>query len=64
MLLQQKVYREVIDVIGVDGKILPNHIRKLEYTERVVKEVLRLFPIAPILGREINAEIPIGEMNY
>lgn len=58
------MYEEVVDVIGEYGKVLPDHIRQLEYMERVIKEVLRLFPIAPIIARGVNADILIGEWRF
>lgn len=47
---QERIRNEVGDVAG-DAPMTAKHIEKLAVTERVIKEALRLYPPAPIMGR-------------
>ncbi|CAH2016047.1 unnamed protein product [Acanthoscelides obtectus] len=49
-------------VVGPDKNIEYNDVPKLEYTERVVKESLRLFPVLAMVGRHVVEDVVIG--NY
>ncbi len=40
-----RVYEEVVGVCGASGEVTWDHIHELEYTEMVVKETMRLFPV-------------------
>lgn len=33
---------------------------KMQYLERVIKETLRLFPVAPIIVRNLNKDVKLG----
>ncbi|XP_074029600.1 cytochrome P450 4C1 isoform X2 [Leptinotarsa decemlineata] len=59
--IQQKVYEEVIDILGPDRTVVASDLAELKYTERVIKENLRLFPIAAIFARSIEEDIDIGD---
>ena len=57
--LQQRVRLEIADVTG--GKRLePADMRRLELAERVVKEVLRLYPPGWLIGRRAMEETRLG----
>lgn len=58
---QQQVYEEVIDAVGKDGEITFQILKKLELTERVIKESMRILPIVNLIVRELKADIDIGE---
>ncbi|XP_074042277.1 cytochrome P450 4C1-like isoform X2 [Leptinotarsa decemlineata] len=60
--VQQKVYEEIIDILGPDRTILASDLPQMKYTERVIKENLRLFPVATIFGREIEEDIDLGNV--
>ena len=47
---QRRVRAEVAEVAG-DGRITPRHVAALAYTTMVLKETMRLYPSAPLLGR-------------
>jgi cytochrome P450 len=47
---QERVRREIAAVAG-NGPLAPDHIAKLELTQRVLKEAMRLYPPAPVLSR-------------
>ena len=40
-----RVYEEVVSVCGASGEVTWDHIHELEYTEMVIKETMRLFPV-------------------
>ena len=47
---QRRVRAEVAAVVG-DGSVTPQHAAALPYTTMVLKETMRLYPSAPLLGR-------------
>ncbi|KAJ8982605.1 hypothetical protein NQ317_005077 [Molorchus minor] len=59
--LQQKVFEEVIDVIGPDRAVEPADLPHLKYTERFVKETLRIFPVAGFVVRAVEEDVDIGD---
>lgn len=61
--VQQKLYEEIIRVLGNDkksGKLTNVQIQELEYLDMVVKESMRLIPPVPIIGRTLLEDM---EMN-
>ena len=50
---------ELATVIG-DGPVAPEHVGKLEYLEAFIKEVMRLNPIIPEVGRLLTRPARIG----
>ncbi|XP_032689305.1 cytochrome P450 4C1-like [Odontomachus brunneus] len=63
--VQQKVYEELLEIYGTqDPKSAPvkfEDLQHMKYMECVIKETLRLFPVAPLIGRQLNADLQIGE---
>lgn len=49
-----------MNVTGESANIDPRDLNQLKYLDRVLKETLRLFPIAPILGRQIQGDIKLS----
>ena len=47
---QHRVRAEVAEVVG-DGTVTPAQVAALAYTTMVLKETMRLYPSAPLLGR-------------
>ncbi|CAG9773148.1 unnamed protein product [Ceutorhynchus assimilis] len=57
--IQEKVYEEVMEVVG-DKDITHQDLPNLKYTEAAIYESLRLFPVAPIIGRSCEEDIDLG----
>ncbi|KAL1449183.1 hypothetical protein WDU94_000402 [Cyamophila willieti] len=59
--VQQEVYDEIQTVMGTDPSIAPTYdqLQELQVLTRVIKESLRLFPPAPLIGREAEEEIQV-----
>lgn len=57
---QEKVVNELRDIFeSVDSPVTYEHLSRMIYTERVIKEALRLFPPVPILARKCSADIQL-----
>ncbi|XP_043208338.1 cytochrome P450 4V2-like isoform X3 [Amphibalanus amphitrite] len=58
--VQQKVYDELVEVLGDQQRPLTrDDLPKLRYLEMVIKETLRLFPPVPMIGRRLNSDTVI-----
>lgn len=56
--IQQKVYNEIVNVLGGRDPAIPvhnDHLSQLNYTEMVIKETMRLFPVGPVVARTCTA---------
>uniref|UniRef100_A0A667YPH9 Cholesterol 24-hydroxylase n=1 Tax=Myripristis murdjan TaxID=586833 RepID=A0A667YPH9_9TELE len=56
----EKARKEVDDVIGMKREISYDHLGKLVYLSQVLKETLRLYPIAPSTSREVHEDMVIN----
>lgn len=57
---QQRVFDELKTIMPDPNTPLTNeHIEKLDYMDRCVKETLRLFPTVPIIGRTVEKEMKL-----
>lgn len=54
---QERVYEEIMDVIGPDRRITVHDLPKLQFMERVIKETMRIFPVGPLLVRKLTGDI-------
>ncbi|XP_022166734.1 cytochrome P450 4C1-like isoform X2 [Myzus persicae] len=62
--IQDKVYDEIYDVLGDgDQTITIEDSSKLLYLEQVLKETLRLFPVLPLIVREVQDDVKIISNN-
>ncbi|XP_072375797.1 cytochrome P450 4C1-like, partial [Diabrotica undecimpunctata] len=57
-----KVYEEAVAVLGQDGGVTDSNLSLLKYTERVIKETLRLFPPALIFSRLVTKDLDLGDV--
>ncbi|UMM35230.1 hypothetical protein L5515_007956 [Caenorhabditis briggsae] len=60
--IQEKVYKEIIEIFGDDpnGDVDSEGIKKLDYTERVLKESKRRIAPVPTLQRKLREDMEIG----
>lgn len=58
--IQDKLREEIKNVVGNDS-VTVEHLPELKYTELVIKETLRLYPIAPLMVRQATGDIDLGE---
>lgn len=57
---QQRVYDELKTIMPDPCTALTSeHLERLDYTDRCVKETLRLFPTVPIIGRTVEKEMKL-----
>ncbi|XP_058451458.1 cytochrome P450 4C1-like [Malaya genurostris] len=62
--IQEKMYNEIVNVIGSQDPSIPvhnDHLANLNYTEMVIKETMRLFPVGAVIGRTCTAPTKISK---
>ncbi|XP_046960621.1 probable cytochrome P450 313a4 [Vanessa cardui] len=58
--VQERVYKEIIDVIGDSNKPLQlGDLLKLKYTKAVINESLRLYPPTPFINRYCKEDLKL-----
>lgn len=58
--IQDKVIEEFKSVFyNFDEEIDAENINKLKYLDMVVKETMRLFPVAPVIGRMMTSDLKL-----
>jgi cytochrome P450 len=60
---QERVANEVVEVAG-SGPIETEHVERLDVTRRVLKEAMRLYPPAPVLGRMATRAVDLGGHHF
>ncbi|KAF9413360.1 hypothetical protein HW555_008401 [Spodoptera exigua] len=56
---QEKVYEELLEILGTDRDVEKDDINKLVYTNAVIMESLRLFPSVPSLFRTVETDVKL-----
>lgn len=61
--IQNRVIEEISSVVG-ERHIEEDDLARLTYLDMVIKDVLRLFPIAPFIAREASQDFQLGEADF
>jgi len=61
--VQQKLHSEIVDKIYMFGGISHEMTANLPYTEQVLKESLRLYPLLPRIDRECSQDVRYGDVH-
>lgn len=59
--LQAKARKEVMEVVGDKKSYTILDLNRLPYIEMVIKESLRLFPVAPYILRKVPEDFRLGK---
>ncbi|CAJ0587942.1 unnamed protein product, partial [Mesorhabditis spiculigera] len=60
--VQQKLYDEIIDVLGYDDdEVTTEQLKQMTYLDQVVKETFRLYAPVPQVNRRMQADFQLGE---
>lgn len=58
--IQKKVIEEIDSVVGMDDGLEDyENLHKLTYMEMVIKETMRLFPVLPVVAREVTGDFEL-----
>ncbi|KAF2879875.1 hypothetical protein ILUMI_26305 [Ignelater luminosus] len=57
--VQNKVYKEVLDILGPDKPVEYKDLGKFVYLERVLKETMRIFPVAAGVARSVTKDVKL-----
>ncbi|KAJ8715376.1 hypothetical protein PYW07_009858 [Mythimna separata] len=55
--VQEKLYRELLEVLGPDRDVEKDDVTKLVYTNAVLMESLRMFPSVPVILRYVDKDV-------
>lgn len=62
LFVQEKVYEEQCNIFkGEDRPVTGEDMDRMEYTEQVIKETLRMFPVVPLILRAVEEDLKISE---
>lgn len=59
--VQERTFQEVLEILPSSGAITAEDLSKLVYLEMVIKETMRLIPVAPIVTRTCEEELQVDQ---
>lgn len=59
-LAMKKLQEEIEDIVGLDQMVEKSHLSSLKYLDCVVKESLRLHPVAPLLAHAAQEDCEVS----
>nr|ULR85497.1 cytochrome P450 [Spodoptera frugiperda] len=60
--VQERIYEECQTILGDSEHVTMSNLADMKYLEAVIKEVLRLYPSVPFIGREITEDFKLGDI--
>ena len=57
--IQEAAYKEILEVVGPRSKPTSEQLQKLSLVRRCVKETLRMYPLLPLMSREVATDTVI-----
>lgn len=58
---QETMYQEIRALCPNDTHVTPEDLNQLHFTNRFVKETMRLLPTVPLIARQAKADFYVGE---
>jgi len=59
--IQQKCYKEIVQVMGDETVVTPDHVEKLEFLDMCLREMWRIFSIPIIIDRQTDYDTKLGK---
>ncbi|XP_022824436.1 cytochrome P450 4C1-like [Spodoptera litura] len=60
--VQERIYEECQTILGDSEHVTMSNLSDMKYLEAVIKEILRLYPSVPFIGREITEDFKLGDI--
>ncbi|KAJ8715518.1 hypothetical protein PYW07_010000 [Mythimna separata] len=57
--VQERMYEEIIQVLGTDRDVVKEDLRQLIYTEAVIKESIRVVTSVPVIARSVDKDVKL-----
>lgn len=68
---KEKIYKELLGIYGTNitnitksAPVKYDDLQHMHYLDRVIKETMRIFPPAPVIGRKITEDLKMGLFTF